>query len=284
MSTPSVAVVIPFHRDDQWFPDALASVMAQQRLPDQIIVVDDASPPDTAQTLEDLPDNVVVIRQPINSGPGGARQVGTQAADTDLVSYLDADDRWSPDFLAACIDRLDGDPSCMAVYTPIAKRLPDGTLRPFTDKPAWLEVREAILRFHAYPSLAMVFRRESLLAIGGWDSGQRAVEDWDLVVRFLDQHGPVPLVSGPLPEYRVSYSPGRRNARGWGTLRRWRHTAHRNRELLERYYGPRAHQRRLAQAIRDRGDRTGGFAGHAMRLLRTIYGTPLDSDSTPVAP
>src|SRR6185295_10953326 len=43
-SAMDVAVVITFYRDDKFFPEALASVLAQTRVPDEIIVVDDASP------------------------------------------------------------------------------------------------------------------------------------------------------------------------------------------------------------------------------------------------
>jgi glycosyltransferase involved in cell wall biosynthesis len=233
-------------------------------------------------SLDALPPEVTVVRLTTNGGPGRARQVGTELVDTDLVSYLDSDDRWSPDFLAACIEHLERDPSCQAVYTPIAKRLPDGALRPFTDKPEWLDLREATVRFHAYPALAMVFRRAALLEAGGWDTTRHAVEDWDLMVRFLDRHGPVPLVRGPLPEYRTQHTPGRLNALGWAKLRCWRNTAHRNRELLQKHFGPRAHHRRLAQAVRDRADRLGGATGHAMHMLRRMLGTPLDVDVPPV--
>ena len=273
----TVAVVIPFYRDDQWFPHALESVLTQSRRPDEVIVVDDASPVGTAQALESPPTGVRVIRLAHNSGPGRARQVGTEAATSEYVCYIDADDLWSPDFVGTCVAHLSADSTIEAVYTAIAKRLPDGTVKPFVDKPPHLTVREAIVRFHAYPALAMMFRRAALLAVGGWDTSRHAVEDWDLVVRFLDRFGGIPLVAGPLPQYRVAHAPGRRNAVGWDMLRRWRFTATRNRELIERYFGPRAHRRRMAQAIRDRADVVGGITGRTMQLVRPVFGTPLDA-------
>jgi glycosyltransferase involved in cell wall biosynthesis len=279
-----VAVIIPFHADDQWFPDTLASVLAQERPADRVVVVDDASPPGTARTLQGLPSQVTVVRLPTNGGPGRARQVGTELADTELVSYLDSDDRWSPDFLSKCVERIANDPSCQAVYTPIAKRVPDGSVYPFTDKPEWLDVREAIVRFHAYPALAMLFRRAALLDAGGWDTSRHAVEDWDLMVRFLDRHGSVPLVRGPLPEYRVAHASGRRNAKVWSKLRCWRNTADRNRDLLQKHFGPRAHRRRMAQAVRDRAERVGGVTGHVLHVLQRMLGRPLDADHPQVVP
>lgn len=239
-------------------------------------MVDDASPGVASTVLSQLPPSVRVIRLPENSGPGRARQVGTEAASSTLVTYLDSDDMWSRDFLACCLDRLRHDTGCPAVYTPIAKRHPDGTLMVYDDKPALLHAREAIVRFHAYPALAMVFRRDTLLSIGGWSFDRGIVEDWDLMVRFLDRFGPIPLVRGPLPEYRVNHEPGRRNSTAWPKIMRWYNTAMRNRELLERYYGSKAHRRRFAQAIRDRADRTGGPRALAMKVAGLPFGAPLD--------
>lgn len=273
----SIAVVMPFYRDDRWFPEALASVLEQQRAPDEIIVVDDASPPGSAETLRSLPPSVRVLRLSVNGGPGRARQAGTEAATADFVCYLDADDRWSPDFVAACLERLTSDVECQAVYTAIAKRSTDGSVRPFHDKPTRLDMREALVRFHAYPALAMMFRREALLDIGGWDTSRKSVEDWDLVVRFIDRYGPLSLVVGPVPEYRVGYSSRRRNAVAWDKLHRWQFTVRRNRRLLESHFGRGAHRRRFAQAVRDRADRIGGLTGWSMHLLRPIFGVPLDA-------
>jgi len=282
MSDPrmSIGVVIPFHGDDRWFPEALASVLAQTHPVDEVIVVDDRSPPGTGHTLRDLPHPVRVIHLSTNQGPGNARAVGTDALQADLVAYLDADDRWSPDFIAAATARLTAPDAPKAVYAAIAKHYPDGRTVPYTDKPDQVDVREAILHFHCYPALGMLFRRDALLAIGNWDRTRMAVEDWDLIVRFLDHWGPIPLVHGPLPVYRIGHAAGRLNSQIFGKLRRWRYTAWANRALLERHYGPGAHRRRFAQAVRDRADRAGGLLGVGLRIVTRALGGPLDQQAT----
>lgn len=272
----TVSVVMPFYQDDRWFPTALASVLAQQRLPNEVIVVDDASPAGSATTLAQLPAGVRVIHLTKNGGPGRARQVGTEAACGTLISYLDSDDCWPTEFLVSCLDCMSRDINCQAVYTAIAKLMPNGSVKPYPEKPALLGAAEAIIRFHAYPATAMVFRREAVLTIGGWDTRRHSVEDWDLVVRFLDRFGPIALVEGPLPMYRVGHDTGRRNTASWARLRSWYHTAWLRRELIERHYGPGAHRLRFAQAIRDRSERTGGVTGGLMKMFGLLFGTPLD--------
>jgi glycosyltransferase involved in cell wall biosynthesis len=277
----TVAVVMPFYRDDRCFPAALASVMAQTRLPDEIVVVDDASPLGTATSLAGLSDIVTVIRLAVNSGPGMARQVGTNACNSELVAYLDSDDQWPPEFLERCVERMNRSPQPPAVYTSVAKLLPDDTLKFYDGKPLQLDVREAIVRFQAYPSLGMVFRRAALEEIGGWNCSRLVVEDWDLIVRFLDRHGPIPLLPDVFARYRVGYDIGRRNSQGLAKLRRWRQTAACNRELIDRHFGPGAHRRRFAQAIRDRADTVGGLNGRIHHVVSRLLGPPLDQALPP---
>jgi glycosyltransferase involved in cell wall biosynthesis len=282
MSDPrmTIGVVIPFYGDDRWFPEALASVLAQTHPVDEVIVVDDRSPPGTSTALRDMPPPVRVIRLTRNQGPGHARALGTEELSTDLVTYIDADDRWPPDYLAAAVARLTAPDAPQAVYAAIAKQFPDGRMVAYDDKPESVDVREAIVKFHCYPALAMLFRRDALLAIGNWDRTRMAVEDWDLIVRFLDRWGPVPLVHGPLPVYRIGHAAGRLNSQIIGKLRRWRFTAWANRALLERHYGPGAHRRRFAQAVRDRADRAGGVLGIGLRAVTRALGGPLDQHVT----
>src|ERR1017187_416655 len=197
-----IAVVIPFYRADRWFPEAFASVLTQTRPPDEIVVVDDATPASEARTLENLPDGVRLIRLARNAGVSTSRQIGTEATNADLVAYLDADDWWEPRHLGALEGMLTRRPEAPASYTGVVKLYPDGRQVPFTNKPAMLDVREAIVRSHVLPSGFMV-RRAALEAIGGWRRDRMVVEDWDLSVRLLDRCGPMPLVPELLVNYRV---------------------------------------------------------------------------------
>jgi glycosyltransferase involved in cell wall biosynthesis len=268
-----IAVVIPFYRADRWFPEAFASVLTQTRPPDEIVVVDDASPAGEARTLENLPDGVRLIRLARNAGVSTSRQIGTEATHADLVAYLDADDWWQPRHLGALEGMLTRRPEAPASYTGVVKRYPDGRQVPFTNKPAMLDVREAIVRSHVLPS-GFVVRRAALEAIGGWRRDRMVVEDWDLSVRLLDRWGPMPLVPELLVNYRVG-NPASINTQHWSALRKWRRTLALNRGLVEKHFGRGAPRRRWAQAFADRRDRAGGLRGACYGVAARALGPPL---------
>ena len=78
-----VATVIPVYRA-HFLADCLASVFAQTRQPDRVIVVDDGSPERATIERAVMPygDRVTLIRQ-VNRGAGAARNRGILASDTD---------------------------------------------------------------------------------------------------------------------------------------------------------------------------------------------------------
>jgi glycosyltransferase involved in cell wall biosynthesis len=102
------SVIIPTHNRREHLMACLASVSAQRRRPDEVIVVDDGSTDGTLAALAGI-DSVTVIRQP-NAGAGAARNRGAAAASGDYLAFLDSDDLWFPwslETLAALIARHD---------------------------------------------------------------------------------------------------------------------------------------------------------------------------------
>ena len=99
----SIAVVIPAYNAELYIGDALDNVIAQTRLPEQIIVVDDGSIDRTAERVlswkrENFPG--LILRQQNNRGVSAARNTGACHAKADLIAFLDADDLFLPHHLA----------------------------------------------------------------------------------------------------------------------------------------------------------------------------------------
>ena len=101
----TVSVVIPLFNKEIPIASTLSSVLAQTRLPDELIVVDDGSTDKSGRIAEKvLADADAKIRWRIisqkNAGEGAARNRGAEEATSNYIAFLDADDEWLPGYLA----------------------------------------------------------------------------------------------------------------------------------------------------------------------------------------
>lgn len=114
MTTPKIAVVIPFfQRESGILNRSLVSIAAQGYPADAIyvLIVDDGSPIGAEEELRLIPPpaglRTRVIRQ-ANAGPNEARNTALEQLDpgTEFVAYLDSDDEWMGDHLARAVRAL----------------------------------------------------------------------------------------------------------------------------------------------------------------------------------
>ncbi len=87
----AVSVVIPAYNAEKYIGRAIDSVLAQTRQPDEIIVVDDGSTDNTPNAIKSYGSKVYYIHQE-NGGASVARNTGIEAAKSEWIAFLDADD------------------------------------------------------------------------------------------------------------------------------------------------------------------------------------------------
>ncbi len=100
-----VSVIIPVYNGESFIMEALESVLRQDCLPKEIIVVDDGSTDQTAKILSDLPGGIRYFRQK-NQGPASARNRGILTAKEPILAFLDIDDLWVPNKLSTQINYM----------------------------------------------------------------------------------------------------------------------------------------------------------------------------------
>lgn len=115
----SVSVIIPTFNRRETLSRALASVIAQSRPPEEILVVDDGSTDGTAELVTNRAETCGLLRLlvlPENRGVSHARNQGIQATRGEWIAFLDSDDEWLPNKLQKQIELLTGHPRFKVVH------------------------------------------------------------------------------------------------------------------------------------------------------------------------
>jgi glycosyltransferase involved in cell wall biosynthesis len=97
----TVAAVIPVYNKEPYVARAIASVLAQTRPVDEIIIVDDASTDGSLAQIKAFQDPRIRLLRRAASGPGPspARNLAIHSARSEWIAFLDADDEWHQAFV-----------------------------------------------------------------------------------------------------------------------------------------------------------------------------------------
>ena len=237
MSEPTVSVVIPAYRASGTIGRAIRSLLAQDRPPDEILVVDDGSPDDLHGALAPFGRRVTLLSKP-NGGAASARNLGIDRARSDLIAFLDADDYWEPVKLGRQLRIFRDHPEVGMVAGRFFEEEPGRprSLRPARDEGLFGRVLETsgAAVFDVMEELwttAIVVRRD-VLGDHRFVTGLEPAEDRDLWIRlvastpvYLD---PEPLATWVLEPGSLSRSDIDRDCSNM--LR----VVHRHRSLLDR--------------------------------------------------
>lgn len=110
------SVIVCAHNESRYLAACLHSLLAQSRLPDEILVVNNASTDSTRDVAAAFP-CVRLVDEP-RKGLVVARETGRLAATGDVLVYLDADCRAPLMWLERIERRLAADPGLMALSGP----------------------------------------------------------------------------------------------------------------------------------------------------------------------
>jgi glycosyltransferase involved in cell wall biosynthesis len=178
-----VSVVIPAYNAADTIAGTLRALQAQVDAPPfDVIVVDNASTDDTARVARDCGATVL---QELVRGPAAARNCGLYHATGSIVAHLDADTVPSRRWLAEiCAPFAFGE---VLVAGNTLCYPPQTAAERYAQSIGLYSAQRTIARqeFPFAPSLNMAVRRESALAIGGWNTQLKTCEDVDFSHRLL---------------------------------------------------------------------------------------------------
>lgn len=210
MST--VSTVIPVYNDVDTLPRAVDSVLNQSHRVKEIIVVDDCSADNSEKVISRYNDDrITFISHETNRGGGAARNTGIEAASSEYIAFLDADDEWKPtkiekqlrelhsrsDKWVAAHCRVGNNRSALNdLGAKLAMAVGARDANPTTEGDS--EIINEILRMNWHMSTSsLLVERETVDAIDGFDERFQRHQDWEFLIRVL-KHGKLAYVDEAL--------------------------------------------------------------------------------------
>lgn len=202
---PLITVVIPVYNGEKTIRETIQSVFNQSLSDLELLVINDGSTDSTLEIVYQIKDERLKLYTYPNAGLATSRNRGISLAKSEYISFIDADDLWTPDKLETQLEALQENPKAAVAYS-------------WTD---WIDESNQLLGkgshntqqgevlaklllndFVANGSNCLI-KMQAFREVGGFDETLTAVEDWDMWLRLAACYQ---FVAVPSPQvlYRVT--------------------------------------------------------------------------------
>ncbi len=230
-NAPFISFVVPVYNTSQvYLDDLLESFYQQPAGAAELILCNDGST--STHTLAWLAahentHDVRIVHNEKNSGIASAANSGIAVARGEWVGFLDHDDALTPCVVQLIAQTALDHPTCKFIYTD--EVVTDEELKPvhYFFKPAFDKV---LLSGVNYINHLSCYRRDRLLALGGFRLGYDGSQDYELLLRYLRSLAADEIKHLPYPGYRW-----RRTGRTFSAKFNDRATANARKALAEHY-------------------------------------------------
>ncbi len=215
---PLVSVITPvYNTDARWLRACIESVKNQTYSNWQLCLADDGSTrAETRAVLREYEGDPRIKMKMLvtNVGIAAASNEALTLAEGEFVAFLDHDDELTPDALFEVVAHLNQHEDTDFIYSDEDKLDLDGTRSSVYFKPDWSP--EHFLT-NMYTCHLMVVRRALLERIGGFRHGYDGAQDYDFVLRLIDQTSRIHHVPKVLYHWRriPESAAGAEGAKAW---------------------------------------------------------------------
>lgn len=197
MDLPLVSIIMPSYNHAQYVREALMSV-ADQTYPNiELIIIDDGSRDETPKIIKETVaeftrDMRVDFRRQENAGLCTTLNRALELAKGEFVQFMASDDAYLPEKTARSVAALNVAVSKVAAVYCDGYIFDERSRRRavFSDKyrvPIGKNLHRELLIANWIPAMGILYRRNVLNALGGFDSNLY-FEDWDLLLRLTREH------------------------------------------------------------------------------------------------
>ncbi|HNX69538.1 MAG TPA: glycosyltransferase [Candidatus Omnitrophota bacterium] len=217
-----ISVVMPVYNAGLLISKALKSIADQERLLDEVVIVNDGSVDNTLEEIDKwrsrLPIKLINNDQRLGVTP--SLRKGVDSATSELVLRLDHDDYWLPDH-SRWMSKLAEDSSQAAIFCSRATVVnEEGKELATTPNMTDAAVRPLLMWDNPLTASATGFWKEKYTQVGGYHADE-LWEDYDLWLRLLCE-GPLFFTGKATVVYRTSNSSISRVKRSTAIKERWR--------------------------------------------------------------
>jgi glycosyltransferase involved in cell wall biosynthesis len=183
---PTISVVIPAYNAEKTVRETIESVLKQTFSDFELIVINDGSNDGTWETISSISDSRLKVFSYTNAGVAVSRNRGIAEASGEFISFLDADDLWTPEKLELQLKALQDHPTADVAYSwtdyidETGRFIRQGG---YTTVHGNVYAKLLLLNFIENGSNPLI-RRQALDAVGEFDPTVVPAEDRDLWLRL----------------------------------------------------------------------------------------------------
>ncbi|MEH2373126.1 glycosyltransferase [Nostoc sp.] len=184
-----ISVIIPAYNSEKTIKETIQSVLNQTFTDFELIIINDGSQDSTLEVVTQIQDPRIKVFSYSNAGGNVSRNRGLHRAGGEFVSFLDADDLWTPDKLQSQLKALQENVTAKVAYS-------------WTD---YIDTNSQFLfsgkrineNRNLYDNLLLdnflengsnpLICKKALITLGGFDEFLNAAQDWDMWLRLASK-------------------------------------------------------------------------------------------------
>jgi glycosyltransferase involved in cell wall biosynthesis len=186
---PELTVSMPARNTGKYIREAVESVLGQEGVDLELIVVDDASEDDTREVVRSFKDpRVRLIENEKQMGISYCHNLVIEESGSPFIAHVDSDDTVLPGALRKMTDALKGSPGIGQAHCPFLIIGREGEIiRRSAITPDIDYKRELLVRGGVMNSLR-TYRRAVFGVVGKFDETLKYGEDYEMALRIIDRY------------------------------------------------------------------------------------------------
>lgn len=187
---PLISVVIPVFNGEKTIKETIYSLLKQTFTDFELIIINDGCQDLTVEVISSIQDSRIQVYSYPNAGLAASRNRGINHATGEYITFIDADDLWTPDKLESQFNALKNHPEAAVAYS----------WTDYIDQSSQFLRRGShiTLNGNIYPHLLVLdflengsnplIRSQAFVEVGYFDESLKAAEDWDMLLRLASHY------------------------------------------------------------------------------------------------